>query len=290
MTGPGVVAIVNPRSGSARGIHIDQLLRARFADIEILQLDDQCTPQMLRFVLSDATLAIACGGDGTVNAAATNLGPDTALGIVPMGTANVLAAELGIPDDPELALEVCALGRVRSIDAMWIGETISLCRVAVGDFAQIGSQTSSELKQAVGGLAYALNALDAMAQPSEHELEISVDGRTSSPLCSAVIVTNLSQIGPRSAWGLEISADDGLMHVLAIRSLSLADNLGVLWNVATGEIAGGERIAYGRARHSIHIKAPRELPVVIDGEPARRAALEMRMDAGSIRVMTPATT
>src|SRR5947199_3350330 len=108
---------------------------------------------------------IAAGGDGTLNAvlhglAAAGLPERTALGVVPLGTANDYATSAGIPPgDPLAALELAATAAPQQIDLGRLNGHYFL-NVASGGFgSEVTAATSDDLKQWLGGVAYLLTGL-----------------------------------------------------------------------------------------------------------------------------------
>src|SRR5918997_5241973 len=101
-------------------------------------------------------MVVAAGGDGTVSAVAEGLvGTATPLGIIPLGTANVLARELGIPVELEGAVQLLAGAHgVTSIDAMKVGQKHYFTQVGVGIDALMIRDTKREHKRRFGRIAY----------------------------------------------------------------------------------------------------------------------------------------
>ena len=122
-----VVVILNPASGSSDDGYragIEESLRARGAEFEIRETTPERDGRVLarEAQAEGAALVLACGGDGTVTAAINGLGAAepggqrAALGIVPGGTANLVAAALGIPTEVEAAVAAALEGKEREID------------------------------------------------------------------------------------------------------------------------------------------------------------------------------
>ena len=109
--------------------------------------EDPGTGQAVRALADGASVVIAAGGDGTVRAVAAGMaGSGVRMGIIPVGTGNVLAGNLSIPDDPERALAVALDRNHRAVDLAW---------VRVDDVAQESTQPAE------GGLRLAArNALN----------------------------------------------------------------------------------------------------------------------------------
>ena len=98
---------------------------------------------------------IAMGGDGTVNKVANCVvNTDKVLGIIPTGTANLLAAKLGLSMDLKKTLKVIESGKTKSIDMMLINDKNSILRCGFGYDSDIICKTPQSLKNKFGYLAY----------------------------------------------------------------------------------------------------------------------------------------
>jgi len=167
---------------------------------------------------------VVAGGDGTVrlavNALAKTILP---LGIVPLGTGNLLAATLGIPRDPVVAAMRLATAQPMTIDTGWLvaGTVRESFAVAVGAGfdARVMSSTGQALKSRLGVMAYFATVLRMLPSLPAAETQIVVDGRTFEMPTVAVLVANCGQVlpgllGPRAP----LDPTDGLLDVIAIRS------------------------------------------------------------------------
>ena len=169
-------------------------------------------------------LAVVAGGDGTVRLAVNALAKTSLpLGIVPLGTGNLLAATLGIPRDPLVAAARLEKARPLTIDTgrLVAGDVREAFAVAVGAGfdARVMSSTGSGLKARFGVMAYFATVLRMLPSLPASDTEIVVDGRTFHMPTVAVLVANCGQIipgllGPRAP----LDPTDGLLDVIAIRS------------------------------------------------------------------------
>ena len=109
-------------------------------------------------------LVIAAGGDGSIFEVANGLvGSDTALGVVPVGTENVLAREMGVPLNPRKACEFMLMQQPRIIDTGRIGEQHFVCFAGIGFDAHVAHQICSERKKRFGALAYVFTSAEKFA-------------------------------------------------------------------------------------------------------------------------------
>jgi diacylglycerol kinase family enzyme len=100
-------------------------------------------------------ILVVAGGDGTINEAANGiLGTSLAMAVIPMGTVNLLAMELALPEDPGALAEVIANGPIRPIFTGYVGDRLFLVVASVGFDADAVNAVSSRLKQSIGKWAY----------------------------------------------------------------------------------------------------------------------------------------
>jgi diacylglycerol kinase (ATP) len=289
-----VLAILNPRSGRSDPGAVEAALRLRFPGLEVLiapEEGDLVSLVQARLRRERPELVVASGGDGTVSAVASAAaGSPTRLGVVPSGTANVLARELGIPLALEEACDVIAYGTPRTVDAIDLaGGHRCLCRVAMGVFGEVAEGTRTEAKQLVGALAYAAAAVPLLVRTDLRRFELVVDDVAACYEGSCVVVTNVSQVGGAGLrWSDAVLPDDGHIDVFVVHSQTLPQNLAVLWNAATGDAAASPDVTHLVARRLVSIACDEELAVVADGELRRARELRLRCVVGALEVMVPA--
>ncbi|MEW6636934.1 MAG: diacylglycerol kinase family protein, partial [Actinomycetota bacterium] len=160
------VIIGNPNSGRAGSrSYLERhakLLQSGGLAVEVLNTERPDHATELASLAGDR-LVIAAGGDGTVNEVINGLSPDATLGIIPLGTANVLARELNLPLDPQSACERILAGRVTRIDLGVATESGGAqrrfaCMAGVGFDAQVVHAVTPRLKRHLRGLAFAVMA------------------------------------------------------------------------------------------------------------------------------------
>ncbi len=128
-----------------------------------------------------ASMVVAAGGDGTIAEVAAGLeGTRIPLGVIPLGTANVLAQELGLPFAPRDIAACLAFGRTR---ALWpgiatgpLGTRLFVQMVGVGLDAQVVHRVPRGLKRCLGRSAYVAQTLREMVRYSYRPIRLSVDG------------------------------------------------------------------------------------------------------------------
>jgi lipid kinase YegS len=171
-----------------------------------------------------AEVTVAVGGDGTVNEVVHGLldrppASRPVFGIVPMGTANDFASGCGIPDDPREALELCATGDAVPIDVGRANDLWFINAASSGFGAEVTANTPPELKQLLGGAAYALMGaiLAINFKPTQGRLVLP-DGELRGSSVVA-IACNGRQTGGGNQIAPKAFINDGLLDILVIREI-----------------------------------------------------------------------
>ena len=290
--GDGVtVAVVNPASGSAIS---EEVLRAAFDELgrpvewRRTTEDDPGAGQAADAVASGATTVVACGGDGTVRACLAPLaGTDTVLGIVPLGTGNLLAANLELPSGLD-AVELAVRGRVRRIDVAEVnGESFAVMAGSGLDALMI-RDANATTKRRFGSLAYVASAvrnLPVRLVPTTVEVDGTTvfDGRT-----AMVLVGNCGTV----TGGIEVfpdaRPDDGILDVAVLFARSPIEWASVLWRLVRGLPQRLDLVARYRGR-TVAVRTAIPRPYELDGEvrpPVRALAFTVRPGALQVRTGT----
>jgi diacylglycerol kinase family enzyme len=202
-------------------------------------------------------VVIAAGGDGTVSQVADALwrsrdaNLELALAIVPLGTANVLARELGIPLDPVAAVTVAAdRRRMLTIDAIGHDNKVFLTQVGIGLDASMIAETSRESQLKHGRLAYLMALMRKIAGHRSERFVIDVDGRRLRLRAWQVVVANAGTFGqPPFTWGPNIEGRGRRARPVRLRRGPRArhDPVGV---------DGARESSWRRRNHSLRADSP----------------------------------
>lgn len=239
---------------------------------------------------------IAAGGDGTLRAVAEGLaGMETALGILPRGTVNVLAREVGIPlEDPLRALDICLHGDTRAVDLGRVGDRYFLLMCSVGFDALAVSSVNPDLKGVVGAPAYVLAGMAALAAFTPPQLTLTLeDGETRREMAAfMVVIANTASYGGDFRIAPEADITDGLLDVCVFEAppgpvpLQRAAFIRQMGEMAMGMHLLNPDISYYRARR-ISVNADPAAPVQIDGDPLGSTPLLVGVAPGALRVRVP---
>jgi lipid kinase, YegS/Rv2252/BmrU family len=169
----------------------------------------------------DVDVVVAVGGDGTVNEVVNGLADtDMPLGIVPAGTVNVLALELGIPFDVERACDVIVAGRTLPLDVGTANGRRFTLMLGAGIDAMTVHELDPLAKRRFGRLAFVSTGVLSRIRYPQPDFEVDVDGHT-FPATFAV-VGNSRFYGGRFGVTTEADPTDGVFDVLVYYGQSVA--------------------------------------------------------------------
>lgn len=294
-----VAVVLNRSAGSLLGRHAAEAEVARHladAGLDAVLVPDHpdgLAARLDQALAQGAEAVVVGGGDGTIAAAAARLkNTGIALGILPLGTMNLLARDLGIPLELDAAAEALAHGAVRAIDVAEVNGHVFLCNSVIGSPSWLGRHRERHRGRASlrTRLAFALAALRAEWRHRPMRLSVALDeGRPVRLWTRAVAVASNRY---DEGFGLVMTRsrlDAG--HL----TLYVARRYGLWWwlRAAVGMFLGtwrGARLVHERAARQVTIASPRTaLRVMNDGE-ARLLAppLAYRIHPRALRLIAPA--
>jgi diacylglycerol kinase family enzyme len=251
--------------------------------------EDPGTGQARQAVRDGAQVVFVCGGDGTVRACIEGLaGTDVALAVLPAGTGNLLAANLGVPDDPGAAVRLATeMGR-RRIDVGDVDGRAFVVMAGMGFDAALLDDASTTLKAKVGPIAYVLSALRHLRDRRMH-VEIFLDDRP--PLrrrARSIIIGNVGRLQGGVRLLADAEPDNGQMDVAVLAPRSLGHWLQTSWGVLRQrrDIAHMDVMRASRIR----VVSTHEEPRQLDGdviEPGRSLTVTVRPGALELCVPQP---
>ncbi len=175
--------------------------------------------------LNDVNMAIfdtifVAGGDGTVNKVLPYLvNTGKTLGIIPCGTANLLAEKLGIPTNFKKSLKILEQGFSKKIDVLKINNNFSSLRFGLGYDADIISKTPQSLKQKFGYFAYFMAGILFAFRLKDKEYIITSKNKKQTVNASCIIVANASNMYKNWVSVSKTSElDDGYMEVFVLKT------------------------------------------------------------------------
>ena len=218
----------------------------------------------------------AAGGDGTLNEVVNGLdGFDTPLGVVPLGTANDFAKQVGIPADTDHAMDVILQRRPVRVDTATMNGRRFLNVSSGGVGAEATAETPAEAKEQLGPVAYAISGVRKLA-----DLE-SIPVRVQGPDFAFDGDILLFAVGLMRATGggtlvtPHASATDGLLDLCLVESMSRRDFAGIVLKLKRGEHVGEPGVHYVQLPW-LTIEATAPIAANVDGEMTEAESLEYR--------------
>jgi YegS/Rv2252/BmrU family lipid kinase len=291
-----IFVVLNPMAGNSTAAAVRAALDRHFSvdtwEQAIYETTgDEEISDLVRAALQRGyDLVVAAGGDGTVSEVAEALvHSDVPLGIIPVGTANVLARELGVPLNLEGA---CALlageHTTNSIDGMQVGDKVFFLHIGVGIDSLMIRDTDRTAKRRFGRAAYVWTALKWLLGYQPRRFTIAVDGRRLRPRAAQVLIANGGVLGmPPFRWGPHIRPDDGRIDVCVLSARSLSDYLRVAWQVLIGHRRRSPNIRYYSAERSVIVDADRPLPIQGDGEILGETPVKVQVIPDAVALVVP---
>ena len=245
---------------------------------------------------------VAAGGDGTVNAVVNGLMKsgvsldELALGVIPLGTGNVFAFNLGIDREWKKACRVIRKGHTRRIDvglaraSTHQKQALSryfLLMAGVGYDAKVIEDTSLRLKYVLRDFAYVLKTLENVVRHQGTQITLTLDSKTIyANIAWLVMIGNAASY----AWNIKVTPhaqlDDGLLDVCLI---PYSNNLISIQQAL--QVLTGQHIERGVAQYwqvkSVRVESSPNVPVQLDGDEWASTPVELSLFPGALRVYAP---
>jgi diacylglycerol kinase (ATP) len=287
-----IFVVVNPVAGNADSDEVRRLIDQHLPEweYEIFETTgEEKLPEVVAQALErEFDVIVAAGGDGTVSGVAAGLvGRQVPMAILPIGTGNTLARELGISLDPHEAIQLLVDSfATRDIDAMLGQDWLSVLGVGIGLTSLTMQQTDREQKRRFGLLAYVWNGLKQLGGIGLHRFELEIDGDKRTVTASEIYISNTRVIGVKPFnLGTEVRPDDGVMQVCIVKARTVWDYLRVAVQLISGQRR--EEIDCVGAINNIKVNASRSLPVQVDGEVIGTTPVELQVMPAAVRVVVP---
>jgi diacylglycerol kinase family enzyme len=252
-------------------------------------------------------VVVSYGGDGTaIDIAAALLGSGIPLGIVPAGTGNLLAANLGLPRHPVAAAHAMLTGAPRRVDLGVVPRPDGVRYFAVaagaGFDAELMARTAAPEKRRWKMGAYVARAFEMLPRVNSARYRVTIDGTAHEISAAMLLVANCGQIlPPLVRLRPDVQPDDGWLDVLALRANGAIDGVRAMWELlwATWKPSppagpleranGAARVWFGRGRAiAVEVVAGPPQPVQLDGDVAGETPFEARVLPGGLSVLSPA--
>jgi YegS/Rv2252/BmrU family lipid kinase len=230
---------------------------------------------------------VAAGGDGTINEVVNGIaGTRTALGLLPLGTMNVFATELGLHiGNLRKCWEVVEHGNIKAVDLLRANDRHFVQLAGIGFDAQIVAATSFDFKRTLGPLSYILSATQiASKQPPS----LTVRGGGGTRQGSFVLIGNGRFYGGPFVLFKDARVDDGMLDVLIFKNLGYLDIVRYLQAIVLGNHTALSDVEYFQTAQA-RVTSTGPVPVEVDGDVIGTLPVTFKVIPRSLRVLIPRT-
>ncbi len=285
-----LVLLVNPSSGGGRALkllpRVEAILDERRVPFRVVRTRslEHGVGKALR-AIEAGELPVVVSGDGMIGAIGGAMaGGETPLGIVPVGRGNDLARVLGIPTEPEEAIEIVLAGHTRTID---VGEANGrrFLGIASLGFDSDANRIANESRLG-GNLVYAYAALRALVAWKPARFTIAIGDQRTRLEGYSVIVANNSAYGGGMYVAPDADLEDGEFDVVTIAKVGKLRFLGNLPKVFKGTHVRNDEVQVVRASR-LSLSASRPFAVYADGEHLTDLPADLRVIPRALRVLVP---
>ncbi|MGJ8658089.1 MAG: Maf family nucleotide pyrophosphatase [Akkermansiaceae bacterium] len=286
--------LFNPSARSTKGRRALRFLMANATDFVLYATRDIDDARELaaKFAADEEPVILAAGGDGTLNAVIMGLiGSNTALGVLPTGTMNVFAREMGIPvpnvqrSNLNRALQVIKQGHITEVDLFHANGQPFVQMAGVGFDAQVIEDTTIESKKLLGPLAYLKSAVKLLGDNPPKMKLICSDGREIEGV--AVLAGNGELYGGQVRLFPKADNNDGLLDILVFKETGYKFVVDTLKGIAGVLDLVTSSVEYVQAAE-FKVVADRDVPIEVDGEYlGRHTEVSFSSTGSKLKVLAP---
>ena len=289
-----VHVIVNPASGQDRPIlkTLNSVFREYGIEWEMFLTKEKGDGTRLATEAAVAGVDVVAvyGGDGTVREVTTGLlDTNVPILILPGGTANAMALELGIPSELPAAASLVSCGEceTRSVDVGMMNGEAFLIGVGLGVPGEIAETANRAAKDRLGVVAYLVSSIQALRNAETVRYRVTIDGETFESEGVSALIMNAGQFGiPGVTIAPSVNMADSKLDLFIFRSKSLPALVSLAASVVRQDEEAGAYDQYqGR---EITVEATPAQPVQVDGEVLPPGPVSAKMLPRAARYIVPA--
>jgi len=288
--------ILNPAAKSEGAGELQQILYKMAGEIRIELTEGvrSATEKAAKAARNGSAVIVAAGGDGTINEVINGIvGTGAVLGIMPVGTANVLARQLNLPIGIEEAWKVIKAGYIRAVDLVQVDYHLDgqpqrrhfVQMAGVGMDAHIIKRVTWKQKKRWGRFSYVFELFRAINDPLP-PIKIEMDENPPREGAFALIGNGEFYGGPFRVFN-KASMTDGLMDVCLFQSNGFFNLLVYLQAILRGTQASTRGISYYQCR-SVGMTSPSEVPIEVDGDFTGYLPAKFAVISQALKILVPA--
>lgn len=241
-------------------------------------------------------LVLVAGGDGTINEAVNGLvGTSTVLGLVPVGTGNILAHQLHMPILSAMApLYVAEVGealltsRVQRVDTGLLNERYFLCWAGAGLDAEVAAQMEPRTRHTkrLGAIPYVIAGFTVAAEFRGVRARIHVENRTLNLRALLMLASNIQLYAAFFTIARRAQMDDGFLDLFVFKGLGTAYALRHLLRIFSGRYLRDPEVVQALVRQ-VQVETVPTVAVHLDGDPVGQTPFRIAVEPASLRLLVP---
>lgn len=282
----------NPKANAVQLEPLQRLIEKHFGGrrVDWLECSRDMRASLAPWLQGGVQLIIAAGGDGTVSDIASVLPVDgPVVGILPMGTGNVLARELDIPLGlNEAAALLAGSYAIRNLDMLRVAERAYLISVSVGLSARAMKETTPDRKKLFGKSSYLVTLFLNFFAMHPIDFQVELDGERMEFRASDLMAANCGSLGYKALrWWPEVQPDDGQLNLCYLEATTGFDYLWVVFNFLLQRHIRTKRLDHVPAQRTVTIREPQNLPVQGDGDWIGNTPIQVHLEPAALKIAVP---
>lgn len=285
-----VAIIANPSSGKGKAAaaakYLERLMQRRGITPAMHYTSSVSrTKKLANHISFRYPKVIAVGGDGTINEIINGIiGTDCKLGIVPTGTANVLALELGLPRDIEKASAIAVNGNAKRIDLGKVNSRYFSLMCGIGLDAEVISQVKPLVKEIFRKAAFPMVAVKTLINYQPEHLSVKIDDSLMSE-GYFVVVANSHYYGGTMSIARKADLADGILDVCIFKTKSNIDFLRHIAALVIGKNISAKGVEFYKAKDVKVVSDNKPVLIQADGDVVDKTPADISIQPKKIQVM-----
>lgn len=235
----------------------------------------------------ETSAVVAIGGDGTINEVINGLyGKNVPLGIIPCGTNNLLAKELGIPHNIKKACHIISTGKTKHIDLGYDFKRYFFLMAGIGIDAEVVNHVDSCRKGNITLATYAVPIAKTIASYKLPKILVEVDGKLVTKNATFLFVSNVKGYYGPVRFTYLAKVNDGKFDICIMKAKKKLDILKYIFGATTRTLRNFSDIIYLRGK-DVKISSKSNVFYQLDGDPGGNLPARFRIIPKAIRILIP---
>lgn len=281
--------IVNPSSGAEESENYTEQLKEQLKAVasEFVIKKTKKSGDAKEFAeeaaLNDYEAVFVLGGDGTVSEAVNGLmlhESKLPLGIIPLGTVNNVARAVGIPMNPEKAIDSLEQLTVQQIDVGKLNDRFFISSTSVGPIPESVQEVDVDMKTKFGVFAYLMEGIKALRNDETYTFELDIDGEKWTAEYSLLLIAMSNFVGGVGTIIPEAAIDDGLIHLITLKETTAKEKLSLVPELFQNKEYTKDQLehrSFKKARIRLVEDIDKEINCTVDGDKGQTFPLEIEV-------------